>query len=520
LLKYLETLNAIHARLDRLGDLPVFSATVNRIQQISTSKEGDAMALAMAVMKDASLSTKLLKVANSSYCNRGYGKINVVSRAVVLLGFDQVKSLSVTLKLIDGFGKSHADVDIGGLLLRSFITASMTREIASKAGVDDIEETYICGLLYGLGETIVAYTLPETYQQMLEKRNREAPDWERIQLDVLGGHFSDIGQDLAQSWGFPKTVVQSMDAMSVEDLEGDVTVNHHLASVVHRLLEQVYGRDRSGQICFSDLVSRLEKSVGVSKELITASCNRAYKMVCDLADEYDLPTQQIVPPLRGSGDEDLDEFARKLAYYVHTRDQKQDQAPEISTAPVTNLPAQNPLAQVQLDYLQQIGELVSTRAPMPKVLTKVVEAIERSTGFDRAGICLLSRDLQSLSWKVGAGVCIDDLKAYFSLNKSQPEAVFFFRVLKKGLTLLVTDLCEGSWAKHLPASFLTAINPRGFVLAPLSVGAKTIGFLYADRLRDGEVIGDDDFRGFNQFFMQTKMAFALAHQQGVAQNKR
>ena len=66
-MKYLKTLNAIHAKLGRLGDLPVFSATVNRIQQISSSKEADAMALAMAVMKDANLSARLLRLANSSH---------------------------------------------------------------------------------------------------------------------------------------------------------------------------------------------------------------------------------------------------------------------------------------------------------------------------------------------------------------------------------------------------------------------------------------------------------------------
>ena len=85
-MKYQQTLNAVYAQLGKLGDLPIFSATVNRIRQISSSREADAMALAMAVMKDANLSAKLLKIANTPHYNRGHGNISVVSRAVVSKG--------------------------------------------------------------------------------------------------------------------------------------------------------------------------------------------------------------------------------------------------------------------------------------------------------------------------------------------------------------------------------------------------------------------------------------------------
>ncbi|NVK44141.1 MAG: HDOD domain-containing protein [Oceanospirillaceae bacterium] len=61
------------------------------------------MALAMAVMKDPGLSAKRLRVAKSPGYNRGQGRIEVVSRAVILLGFERIKSLSMTLKPIESF---------------------------------------------------------------------------------------------------------------------------------------------------------------------------------------------------------------------------------------------------------------------------------------------------------------------------------------------------------------------------------------------------------------------------------
>lgn len=62
---YQLTHKKIQAQLARLGDLPVFSATLNRIRELSSSEDSDAMMLAMAVMKDANLSARLLRVANT-----------------------------------------------------------------------------------------------------------------------------------------------------------------------------------------------------------------------------------------------------------------------------------------------------------------------------------------------------------------------------------------------------------------------------------------------------------------------
>src|SRR5690554_6112437 len=162
------------------------------------------MALAMAVMKDANLSAKLLKIANTRTYNRGQDKISAVSRAVVLIGFERIHNLCVTLKLIESFRDEEPDTGIEQLLISAFLNASIAREMAAAAGAVDIEETYICGLLYGLGEIIVAFTLPDTYREMLRQRRLGREGWPRIQLSTLGGHFSDIGPGSGPELGFPE----------------------------------------------------------------------------------------------------------------------------------------------------------------------------------------------------------------------------------------------------------------------------------------------------------------------------
>ncbi|HEY5717928.1 MAG TPA: HDOD domain-containing protein [Motiliproteus sp.] len=512
-MKYLKTLNAVHTRLDRLGDLPVFSATINRIQQISSSKEADAMALAMAVMKDANLSAKLLRLANSAHVNRGKGRINVISRAVILIGFDEIKNLSVTLKLIECFSKTNPSVDIGNLVLRSFLTATISRELATLAKIDDIEETYTCGLLHSLGEIVIAYTLPDIYQRMLTLRNEGKQSWANIQVEELGAQFSDIGQDLAQNWGFPQSVVSSMDETTASDLKGNQKMNNLLASCSQQLLEQIYSQNPSSNKPFSELLQKLGKTTGAREDQLNNSLNAAFRKVCELTDEYGISPKRLIPPLLESQDEQLNEFNRKLSFYVHTQVERHE---ESDTRSLARPSAPNPAEQIQhgklqsqLQLLQEIGQLVTDQAPLPTVLTKAVDATLACSGLTRVGFCLLSANRQQLSMKIARGSQIEPLIQYFSMNRAG-SSEFFFRLTEKQSTLLVSDTREPAWSERLPETFMHKINPCGFILAPLGVDKKVIGFMYADRsLVDGPV-DDDDFRCFSQFHMQARMALAYA----------
>ncbi|RDE22380.1 HDOD domain-containing protein [Motiliproteus coralliicola] len=512
-MKYLKTLNAIHAKLGRLGDLPVFSATVNRIQQISSSKESDAMALAMAVMKDANLSARLLRLANSTYYNRSGSRINVISRAVIMIGFDEIKNLSVTLKLIESFHKANPDTDVASLLMRSFLTAAISREMAMQAGLDDIEETYTCGLLHGLGEIVYACTLSEDYRQLQQLQKSTDQPWKRIQLEHIGAHFSDIGQELAQSWGFPPSVVASMDAMTAEEPKGAVRRNFEITSSVDRLLQLLYGQGQPQPNSFSSVIEKMAQITGANEDTLKQSLSRGFKMVSDMASEYGLSQQSLNPPLRQSGDDELDEFARKASYYIHTQ-QQINQAEDINPPPqpVEETPNAGALAQTQLDYLQEIGELVNQQTPIPTLLNKVIAGIVASTSLDRAGFVMLSPDRQQLRLRLSDGDCIDDLQRYFALKAGQGDD-FFFKVLKKQMTLLVTDTQESGWPERLPEAFRAKANPRGFIMAPLCAGKRVLGFLYADQLSDKPPLEQETFRGFNQFYMQAKMALAYSSQQ-------
>ncbi len=510
-MKYQETLNAIYAQLDRIGDLPVFSATVNHIRQISSSRETDAMALAIAVMKDANLTTKLLRLANSNFYNRGSGKITAISRAVVLIGFERIQNLCMTLKLIESFKEKEPGTGVEDLLVAAVLNASAARDLAASAGVRDIEETYICGLLYGLGEIVVAFTLPELYRSMLRERKHETRSWAEIQQEIMGGDFVTIGQDLAQSWGFPKSVVTTINPLGRPDgSSADGRVNHAIIAGCHQVFEHIYQRGHSDGREYASQIDALSEVTRQSPEKLEEQLHNSVREVCDHLEQYGLSHRTLMPPLRVSGNDALDETTRKIAYYVHSRQERKAEREE----PEENGAAdqQRLLAlynERQLYYLERLNDLMTEKAAATKILATAVEGIETSSSLDRVAFCLRSGSGDQLAAKLLEGENLEPLLGYFKLNRKDAESKLFFRILDRGVTLLVTDCKEAGWQQRLPAGFQKLVKPAGMILAPLVVSGKPIGLLYADKLEGSGAVEDRDFRVFNQFLVQCRIALDM-----------
>lgn len=324
-----DTLEAINRRMAKLGDLPIFSSSVNRVQVVSSARDTTTMELAVEVMKDASLTTKLLRLANSPFYNRGMGKITSVSRAVVMLGFETLKNMCLTLKLIESFQHAHPGVDLDRVLVNSYLTAGFVREIAAKGGVADIEESYICGLLHGLGEIIVAYTLPEQYEAMIKLREQGEMNWSDIQMATLGGSLAEVGQNLSRSWDFPQTVVNTMQPYRHKGgaVRNKNDLNHALASLSHDVLQKMYVEKGIDGVDFSHLMTSLGEVGGIDRSDVEKSLMNSFRQSCELAKDFGLDKKLLAPVFSETEDALLNKTLRQCSYYATTRNASQKEAP-------------------------------------------------------------------------------------------------------------------------------------------------------------------------------------------------
>ena len=114
--------------------MPVFASTVAALRRIIGDERASASALAQVILKDTPMTTKVLRLANSAYFNHSHQAVNTVSRAIVVLGFNPVAELALSVSLIDSLlagglrGRVHIE------MARSFHAAVQARWAASRRG--------------------------------------------------------------------------------------------------------------------------------------------------------------------------------------------------------------------------------------------------------------------------------------------------------------------------------------------------------------------------------------------------
>ncbi len=104
-------------------ELPTLNAVVREICELSENEKCRAEDLTKIILRDADLTSKVLKIANSVHYNPSFASIKTVSRAIVHLGFDNLRNITLATTLIENFLKGKPKTLLIQSLARSFHSA-------------------------------------------------------------------------------------------------------------------------------------------------------------------------------------------------------------------------------------------------------------------------------------------------------------------------------------------------------------------------------------------------------------
>src|SRR5512139_1665983 len=139
-------LNILLRRMQTESDFPALSEAIGDINRIASSDREGVNELSNTILRDFALTNKLLKLVNAAFYSRvGGGSISTISRAVVILGFDTVRSIALSLILFENLeNKGHAQ-QLKEEFVKVLYAGMLAREMAGKAQVKDLEEAFIGG---------------------------------------------------------------------------------------------------------------------------------------------------------------------------------------------------------------------------------------------------------------------------------------------------------------------------------------------------------------------------------------
>ena len=154
---------------------------------------------------DPSMTSRLLQIANSAIYHFP-GEISTISRAITIIGTQAIYNMM----LVDVAASAFKHFENQAINLKRFWRMSIycglvTKNLAIKAGVKDIERLFVAGLLQNFGELLVAKISPDIAAQC-EQYHRDNLPWALQEL-ALGYTYTDISAELLKIWQLPEKLI-------------------------------------------------------------------------------------------------------------------------------------------------------------------------------------------------------------------------------------------------------------------------------------------------------------------------
>lgn len=188
--------------------LPTLSVVVDKILSIARDERASAKQLADFVEKDQAISSRVLRLANSTYYGQAK-KVDSISKAITVVGLDETISLTLGMSVFSAFHQDGVDkpLDMKPLWLHSFGCAIAAKETANRTDSEVSEQVFLNGLLHDTGKIVFALFFPKEYRAVLEEaRNSKVPLF-ILEKQMLGVDHAALSGLLMERWHFPDSLI-------------------------------------------------------------------------------------------------------------------------------------------------------------------------------------------------------------------------------------------------------------------------------------------------------------------------
>ena len=209
----------LQAWVERLNEaeLPALAVVVKDLLHLTQYHGSSVQQLADVLLRDASLTSKVLRIANSVYYNPTQENIRTISRAIVLVGFDNVRDIRLSVSLIDGLLGSAPRDQLQEILARSFHGAVQARNMAGYVLTHHQEELFVAGLLYHLGELAFWGCGGDQVEYLANLLDQDGVKVDEAVQQVLGTSFRQLTQGLVKNWNLGDIFAQVHNAANRHD---------------------------------------------------------------------------------------------------------------------------------------------------------------------------------------------------------------------------------------------------------------------------------------------------------------
>jgi HD-like signal output (HDOD) protein len=427
-------------------DLPSLNSVVKAICELSDDDDSSADEFTRIVLRDADLTSQVLKVANSVHYNRSFNPIKTVSRAIVQIGYLDLKNIALATTLIDGFLDGKPRERLINNLARSFHAAVQARAIARQLKGDDHEEVFIAALLLRLGDLALLATGRPEVETFMAARDQAPEETHSLALEHLGVGVRTLNRALINEWGLGDLVLKaSEDTNSSDPWVRSVQFGDEISRTIHLGIDHPEMRR---------LIQHISQFQGRSSADVREHILLMAEEASSIAATYGAERLLESLPQRDAVEGDSTP-AEATDYGMHR-------------------------------YLNRISRCIMEGEPLPKLLQLGVHSLNRGAGFKRVVLWLNSARDQRLEPVIVTGDNVsewrDSLKLDSkALNPGESLAIFLHDPEPRWFT-------RDSPSDGVMERLLGSVDG---MLVGLASPARLVGVIYADT--NGGVLTERQF---------------------------
>ncbi|GAB6042348.1 protein kinase domain-containing protein [Endothiovibrio diazotrophicus] len=468
------TLAFLMRRMRHKPDFPAISQHISEINRAAASDaDSSANELSNIILKEYSLTNKLIKLVNSSFYGQYGGKISTVSRAVVILGFDQVRAATLSLMLFEHLRNKEQVAELKDTLLGSLISGSFSRTMAKRMKLREPEQAFVCSLLHNLGKMLVIFYFPEEFEQIQTLVEQKRQDEVTASNSVLGLTYHELGRGIAKEWNFPQSIVDSMNVLPpgpVQRPAGEDEKLQQLTNFSNELVRLAATGDPAEKSrATAALAERYEKGMGLKGEQITALLDAAVENLQQFTDILNIDAAKS-PFVKRVSNWNKPAAAAAEAVVEETPEAAARRVAEEERASAEDL------QMALLNGIQEITNALLGNYSVNEIMMMILETMYRGLGLSRVLVCIADGKRANLNARFGFGKEIDTVISEFKVP-IKPAADLFGQAVAEERDLVVDNVGE---TEGLPEWHRQRISATSLAVYPIIINKIPVGLFYGD----------------------------------------
>jgi len=462
----------------KIGDFPALSQVISEVNRIARSENSNTDKLAETILKDVSLTNKLLRIVNSaSFSQFTEGRqISTVSRAIVILGYDVVRDTALALMLFEHLQNHAQAVELKGEAVESFLCGILGRALANRAGMANAEEVFICGLLRNFGRMMCRLHFYERAKEVDRLISEEGLSEAIASRQVFGMSYDKLGAAIGQIWHMPDDLLQGMTPLPLAAFaKTPVNDRQRMRIFAGLAVELCTGMRNSPAEEMQDFIKDVAGKYG---QVAHIQAGELGELVRESTQAMEREARILDIDVRASRLMRRLLTGRDKAATVEAGETGEDYLGEIAAASSGEDPTS-----ILIEGMQDLTGMMLGEFEPAELLQVTAELLYRSGHFSRVLIGTVAAGGRELVGRIGFGPGAEQLKKRLRIPLDFAPDVFH-AALSKNVDILISDTQADNIRNRIPAWYREHFAARSFLLLPVSMANRPVALIYGDRQID------------------------------------